>query len=176
MKTKITLRPYELSDANDVYVAVQESMSDLARWLPWCHPGYSYADAVNWIRVTQDGRATGKMYDFGIFDEAGRFVGGCGINGINATERLANLGYWVRSSRTGRGIASTAAREVARWAFVNTSLNRLEIVVAVGNVGSERAALKAGAEREGVLRQRLILDGQSRDAYMFSIVRPPSTR
>ena len=176
MKTKITLRPYELTDANDIYVAVQESMSELARWLPWCYPGYSYADAVSWIRLTQDGRATGKMYDFGIFDEAGRFAGGCGISNISATERFANLGYWVRSSRAGQGIASSAAREVARWAFVNTSLNRLEILVAVGNTPSERAALTAGAEREGLLRQRLILDGQSRDAHMFSIVRPPCAR
>lgn len=174
METKITLRPYAPSDANDVFVAVQESMTELSRWMPWCHPGYSYADALSWIRLTQEGRATGKMYDFGVFDATGRYVGGCGITSVNAVERFANLGYWVRTSRTGGGLASAAARDVARWAFANTPLNRLEIVVAVGNVRSERVALKAGAEREGVLRQRLVLDGRSRDAHMFSIVRSSS--
>jgi RimJ/RimL family protein N-acetyltransferase len=78
----------------------------------------------------------------------------------------------VRSSQTSQGIATSAAREVAAWAFAQTNLVRLEIVVAVGNVGSQRVAEKVGARREGVLRKRLFLNGRSEDALMFALFRP----
>jgi RimJ/RimL family protein N-acetyltransferase len=172
METKVTLRPYELSDAMELYAAVHESLSEVSRWLPWCHSDYSYADAVGWIQLTRDGHTTGRMYDFAIFDAAGRFAGACGINGINTLDRVANLGYWIRSSRAGQGIAPAAVRELSRWTFAHTALNRLEIVVAVGNTRSERVAIKAGAERDAVLKQRVILNGNPSDAVMFSIVRP----
>jgi RimJ/RimL family protein N-acetyltransferase len=48
---------------------------------------------------------------------------------------------------------------------------RLEIVVAVGNTRSARAAEKAGAEFEGVLRARIQLHGFTHDARMYSLIR-----
>ncbi|MFZ5891601.1 MAG: GNAT family N-acetyltransferase [Myxococcota bacterium] len=171
MQTRVTLRPYELSDASELYAAVQESVSEVSRWLPWCHSDYSLTDAVSWIRATRDGHARGTMYDFAIVDSSGRYVGACGINAINAIDRFANLGYWVRSSRTGEGIAPNAVRELVSWTFSHTALNRLEIVVAVGNTRSQRVAEKVGAQQDGVLRQRVFLQGRSCDAMMFSLVR-----
>jgi RimJ/RimL family protein N-acetyltransferase len=91
---------------------------------------------------------------------------------INRENRLANLGYWVRSSQTRRGIATRATRLLADWAFQNTELHRLEILVAVRNHPSLRVAAKAGAVWEGVLPARLRLGDEMHDAVLFSIVRP----
>jgi RimJ/RimL family protein N-acetyltransferase len=60
---------------------------------------------------------------------------------------------------------------LADWAFANTNLERLEIVVAVGNGRSERVAEKAGASREGTMRSRLYIHDRPHDAVMYSIVR-----
>ena len=49
----------------------------------------------------------------------------------------------------------------------------IEIMVAVGNIASERVAVKVGALREGLLRNRLTQGGEVRDAYMFSLVPNP---
>ena len=98
-------------------------------------------------------------------------MGGCGLNNFNALHRYANLGYWIRTSAAGRGYAGQAVRALATWAFANTALARLEIVAAVGNTRSQRAAEKAGAQREGILRARLMVHGQPSDAVMYSIVR-----
>ena len=98
-------------------------------------------------------------------------LGGCGINQINRIHRFGNLGYWVRSSQTGRGVAASAVALLARFAFQNTDLIRLEIVCAVGNHRSQRAAEKAGARREGILRDRLLLRGTPHDAVMYSMVK-----
>jgi ribosomal-protein-serine acetyltransferase len=78
----------------------------------------------------------------------------------------------VRTSATGRGVASEAVRQVADFAFRNTELVRLEIVCAVGNRRSQRVAERAGAVREGVLRDRLLLHGEAVDAIMYSLTRP----
>jgi RimJ/RimL family protein N-acetyltransferase len=73
---------------------------------------------------------------------------------------MANLGYWVRTSETGRGIASKATRLVAQFGFAELGLQRIEILAAVGNVASQRVAEKAGAVRECVARKRLLINGE----------------
>lgn len=83
---------------------------------------------------------------------------------------MANLGYWVRTSAAGRGVATGATRAVARFGFEQIGLKRIEIVAAVNNLSSQRVAEKAGAVREGVLRKRLLIRGESHDAVLFSLV------
>jgi RimJ/RimL family protein N-acetyltransferase len=167
----IVLRPFTLADVPAIYAAVEESRGELAPWMPWCTPSYGEAGVTAFVENTALDRQVGRAYEFGIFDEDGRFVGICGINCLNLENRLANLGYWVRTSRTRRGFATSAVREVARWSFENTALNRLEIVVAVENLASRRVAERSGALLEGTLRKRLVLDGRAHDAAVYSFVR-----
>jgi RimJ/RimL family protein N-acetyltransferase len=83
---------------------------------------------------------------------------------------MANLGYWVRTSRTGEGIATKAAKSALRYGFEKLGLHRIEIVVADDNKPSLRIAEKLGAVREGLLRNRLLIQGTSYDAYMHSLI------
>jgi ribosomal-protein-serine acetyltransferase len=170
MTDPVLIRPYEDGDAQELVLAVRESIAELSPWMPWCTPEYSLEDAVGWIEATKVGHAEGSMYQFAIV-AAGRFAGGCGIGHINHANQFANLGYWVRTSMTGRGIAPAAVPKLASWTFDNTRLNRLEVVAAVDNLRSQRVAEKAGAEREGTLRQRVLVQGLPRDAVMYAIVR-----
>jgi RimJ/RimL family protein N-acetyltransferase len=172
----IGLRAYLPTDAQGLYEAARESVAEMHRWLPWCHPEYTLADAVKWASSRGELADVGQEYTFVIVDAEGRFLGGCGLNQVNPVHRFANLGYWVRTSATGRGVASEAVRQLAQLAFQNTDLIRLEIVCAVGNERSQRVAERAGAQREGILRQRLLLHGSPVDAVMYSLVRPPSGR
>jgi RimJ/RimL family protein N-acetyltransferase len=146
-------------------------VAEVFPWLPWCHPDYSLAEAVEWIGSRAPLASQGLEYSFAIVAPQGRFLGGCGINQINPIHRFGNLGYWVRSSETGRGVAAEAIRQLAEFAFAGTGLERLEIVCAVGNERSQRAAERAGAQREGVLRSRLLLRGTPVAAVMYSLVR-----
>ena len=171
MTSSARIRPYAPEDAHVLWEAARESAGEVHRWLPWCHPEYSVADAQEWIRSRAPLVAEGREYAFAIVGTEGRFLGGCGLNQINRIHGFANLGYWVRTSATRHGVATEAVRQVADFAFGNTDLVRLEIVCAVGNDASQRVAERAGAVREGVLRSRLLLHGQSVDAVMYSLVR-----
>jgi ribosomal-protein-serine acetyltransferase len=165
-----SIRAYEPEDAQALWEAVHESVAEVGQWLPWCHPQYSMAEADEWIRSRAPLAAEGREYTFAIVGTDGRFLGGCGLNQINRIHKFGNLGYWVRTSATRRGVATEAVRQLADFAFANTDLVRLEIVCAVGNDANQRVAERAGAAREGVLRHRLLLHGRSVDAVMYSLV------
>ena len=166
-----SLRTYRPGDAQALWEAARESVAEVGPWLPWCHAEYSLAEALEWIGSRAKLAVEGQEYTFAIVGADGRFLGGCGINQINRIHRLGNLGYWVRTSATGHGVATEAVRQAAEFALRETDLVRLEILCAVGNARSQRVAERAGAVREGVLRQRLLLRGQPLDAVVYSIVR-----
>jgi len=169
--TEVQIRPYVAEDAALLYAAARESHADVFPWLEWCHAEYKLEEAKAWTEARPRLFAEGVCYDFVIVDSAGAFLGACGLNQVNRVHRFANLGYWVRASAAGRGVAPAAIRRLARFAFTETDLVRLEIVCAMGNTRSQRAAEKAGASREGVLRARLLVHGRPHDAVMYSIVR-----
>jgi ribosomal-protein-serine acetyltransferase len=166
------IRPYEPTDAEALWQAARESVAEVFPWLPWCHAEYSLAEAVDWATSRARLAMEGLEFAFAIIGPDGRFLGGCGVNQINRIHRFGNLGYWVRTSATGRGVASESVRQMADFAFRNTDLMRLEIVCAVENARSQRVAERVGAAREGVLRSRLQLHGRAVDAVMYSLIRP----
>lgn len=137
----------------------------------WCRPDYAVADAEAWIQGTIAGRVAQTSYEFAIVDPVGMLAGVCGLTRVNNVDRLANLGYWVRTSKAGQGIAPRAVLALAEWAFAHTALNRLEIVVAEGNARSHQVARKVGAEREALLRERMMVGGQPTDAVMYALTR-----
>ena len=155
-----------------MHAAAVESVADVHPRMAWCHEGYSLDEARAWIASTQESLRKGTAYEHAIVDETGRFLGGCGVNFINPLNRMANLGYWVRSSAAGRGVAVAAARQAADFAFRELKLVRLEIVCAVGNTRSQRVAEKLGATREAVLKNRVMLPTGPSDAVMHCLLPP----
>lgn len=176
MLTSVVLRQLDLADVADVFRAVRESRTELSRWMPWCTPDYDQATAAEYVKKTQLDRKAGRSFEFGVFGADGEYLGNCGLNWVNTQDKCANLGYWIRTPRTRRGFATSAVIELARWGFRNTDLNRFEIVASVENVASQRVAERAGAQREGVARQRIMIGGRVHDAAVFSIVRTAASR
>jgi RimJ/RimL family protein N-acetyltransferase len=172
----VRIRPVELSDADGLCDALLESKAEMIRWF-W-HP-----DAVDHATPTPDAqreriaaqiraREARSAFSFSIVDvRDGTILGGCTINVIAWEPGFANVGYWVRTSRNGQGIAPTAVRLLARFGFEELGLHRLELVIDVDNERSIRVAEKAGAVLEGVARNRVTgHSGALRPARMYSLV------
>ena len=101
---KILLRPAEMKDAKKMFGAVRESMNEIGAWTPW---NYSLGESKNWIKTCKKGRKNGTIYDFVITDARdGTILGDCGLNDIRKSDKTANLGYWVRTSRTKQGVCT----------------------------------------------------------------------
>lgn len=167
----LRLRPWRTHDAVALVDAVQSSIQSLGRWLPWPRADYGLAEAAAWIEQCQDGWQQGGHFAFAAFDQGtGALLGAAGLNQLNPKHRSGNLGYWVRQSRQGQGIASRTALEVARFGFSTLALVRIEIVTPPHHHASRRTAEKIGARFEAVARQRLWIDGQAEDAAVYGLI------
>ena len=168
----IRIRPYRLDDAQKIWQAVRESLTELEPWMPWAHPAYSIDESRSWLATQVPAFQQRTTFEFAITTDEGAYLGGCGLNQIDALNRRANLGYWVRSSAARKGVATEATRLTRDWGFAHTDLERLEVLVAVGNIASRRVAEKSGAVYEGTLRSRLVVHGVRHDAAMYAFIRP----
>ena len=165
----ILLRPPKTDDSRAVYEAVRESLAELNPWMDWATDAYDEASTQRWMEFVQLAWSHSSAFHFAIIDAAnGQYIGGCGVDGINEKNRFCNLGYWVRTSRTRQGIASRATRLAAKFAFQTLGLIRAEVVIAAGNIASQRAAQKAGAHYEGILKNRMVVRTNVYDAVMYS--------
>ncbi|HXC98185.1 MAG TPA: GNAT family protein [Verrucomicrobiae bacterium] len=165
------IRRFRPEDAPLLHEATRESMENLCRWMVWCHPGYTLEECAAFVSTCDTKWERGESFSFVIYDlRDGTFLGSAGLSQINRTHRVANLGYWVRSSQAGRGIATSAVRLAARFGLQELGFNRLDIIVPLGNRSSQRVAEKVGAKQEGILRNRLVLQGKPLDAVLYSLV------
>jgi RimJ/RimL family protein N-acetyltransferase len=167
----VQLRPLEVSDAEDVYQACQDP--DTARWTTVPQP-YRRADARGFIAETRRAWREGRDPTFAVIERAsGRFSGAIGLRG--EADGRWEVGYWTSPAARHKGLATAALRLISEWAFRELGARRIGLLVYVGNDASERAALKAGYQREGVLRRFAEQRGELRDVIVHSLL-PEDTR
>lgn len=167
---RIAIRRFVPTDLGPFYAAIDESRAALGAWMAWMHDAYTIADTREWLEKRDAEWEARRDFAMLVVDpRSGEALGAVALNQINHEQRLANLGYWTRTSRERQGIASAAARLCARFGF-ELGFGRAEIVAIRGNVASCRAAEKAGAQFEGYLRNRLYLRGEWHESAMYSLV------
>jgi RimJ/RimL family protein N-acetyltransferase len=165
------LRPFHIEDTTPLFDAICESIRPLCAWMTWCRPDYDIEQCRTFILQSQRAWQKGEQYNFAISSvQDGTLLGSVGINQINRAHNVANLGYWIRTFKTGQGFAASGIQLAARFGLRDLGLSRLEIIVPLGNVASQKTALRAGAREEGTLRKKILLSGTPHDAIIYSLV------
>jgi ribosomal-protein-serine acetyltransferase len=141
----VQLRRWSPNYAEPMLKAVAESIRELAQWMPW-------AQGVPNIAGLQEVLSQGVLdfdadrnWEYAIFDAESEEV--IGAVGLHRTEDLDTfeIGYWVRSSWTRRGVATLAARTVVSTASTYLeSANKIVIRTDQANVVSASVARKLG--------------------------------
>lgn len=166
---EISIRRFGHGDAPELFLTVRRSLASLSYWLPWCTEDYSIVDATTWIEHCESAWASGLEYQFGIFDRAGVIVGATGLTGLDATNRSANLGYWVGTEHRGNGFARRAAKLISKFAFYHLKIERLNIVILPHNFASRRVAESLGASLASVQPDRILFQGKLTPAVVYSL-------
>ncbi|MEV4345133.1 GNAT family N-acetyltransferase [Actinoplanes sp. NPDC049596] len=83
--------------------------------------------------------------------ETDELLGGVGFDKVVPSRGQAEIGYWVGPWARGRGVATAAVRTLSAHALRH-GLQRLELLTHWDNPASQRVALAAGFQREGVRR------------------------
>src|SRR5690242_8178779 len=99
----VAIRRFEISDALLLYEAVRESLPELTGRMAWCTMNYSQADALRFLENEPASWANGTRHDLAIFNpHDGSFLGSIGFSKLQRPHQVANIGYWVRTSRANR--------------------------------------------------------------------------
>ena len=167
----VVIRKYQEVDIEERYNAIRDSLNDLSKWFAWCHPAYMPEENRAWFVDYEQRWKNGNEFSFKISEGTSRTqLGECRINHINRLHKFANISYWVRSGYEGRGIATSAVLQTARFGFTELGVHRLEIFMSLRNAASRKVAEKVGATMEGTLRNRIDLRGRVEDAVLYSLI------
>jgi len=152
--------------------AIIESKATLMRWMPWCHADYGAADVERWFAASEQMWSSKTAFPMLIRSkESGGLLGGVGLHDVLLYgKREAEVGYWVRAGARSRGVASTAVRAMAAFAFNELNLVRVSIRIRLDNASSRRAAERAGASFEGVARHGIVHGDTRLDAAQYSLL------
>ncbi len=166
----MSLRQFDEADAPALVDAVAQP--EVAR-LPGTAPFSDEREARAWIeRAAADWRGNGP-WRFAVADaRSGELLGYIGVRLVDSN---GQIGYWVRRAARGRGVATSALRMLSRWALTSAGFERLQLVTETHNVASQRVAVKAGFQREGLLRSFVKVDGDRVDGVMFGLLRDDVT-
>jgi ribosomal-protein-serine acetyltransferase len=170
LSSGIELRILTASDADALYALVKRNIAWLAPWMSWAHPGISRADVLANIDRMAKGLQAGTDFHFGIFD-GGAQVGSIGLHVQDADDRIARIGYWLDERATGRGLVTSAVRELVAFAFDSLGIHRIEIRCAPENLKSRAIPERLGFTNEGTQRDVLrMADGRFQSLIMYSLL------
>lgn len=97
-------------------------------------------------------------------------VGTCTLTSFSLEHRRAEVGFAFGRRQWGRGYAGEAVRAMIDHAFGSLDLRRLEADVDPRNHRCIQLLDRLGFQREGLQRQRYLLNGEVQDAVMYGLL------
>jgi RimJ/RimL family protein N-acetyltransferase len=151
--------------------AVDSSLPELQKWMDWAPREPQPLDV--WRERMALRRADfldGRDFFYLILDPSEQLVlGSTGLHpriGPNAME----IGYWVRTDQTGKGVATQAARALTSVAFEEAAVHRLEIRCDPNNKASAAIPRRLGYRMREILQgDALTPAGEPRDTMVWEL-------
>lgn len=120
-------------------------------------------------RARERERQLGSGYGFGIFVDR-RLCGEINLNNVQRGPfQNAYVGYWIDKGCAGNGYVPEALVVLARFAFEDLRLHRLQVAIIPRNTASRRVVEKLGLRCEGTAERYLEINGVWEDHLRFAI-------
>lgn len=170
---RLILRPPTLGDEKPINEAINRSLPELQRWMPWANdpsmqPTVRYVNEgiASWNSDTQED------FPMVIFHkESQQIIGASGFNDRSRPEiPMFEIGYWLETSFTGQGLATEMVQGLTHYAFESFNAARVQIITQVGNEASRRVAEKSGFFLEATLKNYCLdcISGKPSDDLVFA--------
>ncbi len=166
---KCTIRPWRLEDAADLAQLLNNKniLNNLRDGLPY---PYTKKDAEDFISSMRSADPT-KTFAFAITADD-KVAGSIGVFRCdNIHSRTAEMGYYIGEPYWGRGLGTSAVKQVCNYIFEHTDIIRIFAEPFDYNAASCRVLEKAGFHLEGILRKNAVKNGRVLDMKMYSLVK-----
>ncbi|MFO0659401.1 MAG: GNAT family protein [Polyangiaceae bacterium] len=167
---RTVIRCWQPQDAPLALAAIEQSLPELRPWMGWVGERPldvdREAETLLGMRVRFD---LGEDHIFGVFSpDESEVIGGTGLH-ARVGPRALEIGYWIRSDCTGRGLAAEVASALTRVAFERAVVDRVEIRCEPTNTRSAAVPRKLGFTHEATLRRRFQVREELRDVMVWSM-------
>lgn len=112
----LTLRRWQLSDADELYNMIIASYSELKPWMLWITEEHTLNHTLRYLQFTIAQWEQGNIFDYAIIVD-NRICGAIGVKSPLQGDIGVGVGYWLATSVTGRGLATRAVTLLKETSF-----------------------------------------------------------
>ena len=169
---RLILRPPQLGDEKPLNKAINNSLNELQRWMPWATDP-SMPPTIEFVTNGISSWASEQARDFPmviVHKESNQIMGASGFNDRSKPEiPMFEIGYWLETSWTKQGYATEMVDALTNFAFKSFNAARVQIITQVGNDASRRVAEKCGFILEATLKNYCLdcHSGEPADDWVF---------
>ena len=140
----VVVRTYTADDMPQLVEVVNRDLDHLRPWMPWAQEPTTVEGQTAWWRGTLEPGDDGP-YDlpYGIFDADGRVIGGTGFH-LRGGPGVVEIGYWLASDVTGRGLMTRVVSALVDAARQVDGVRQVEIKCDVANERSAAVPRRLG--------------------------------
>jgi RimJ/RimL family protein N-acetyltransferase len=170
---RLTIRCPRPGDGARVRQAALESQEELRQWMPWAKTIDTTESFEALMREAQSKWIKREDLWLLLFLKGtDELVGGSGLHNLDWDVPKFEIGYWLRTTMTGKGYITEAVNAITSFAFDSLKAERVEIWMNDRNTKSWRVAERCGFHLDGIFRKdSRDVDGNLRDSRMYSKVR-----
>lgn len=168
---RVELLPVEVTDASDIWDAVNTSRAWLQLWLPWVPYQQEPDSAVRFAQASVADWDQGRALRFMVRSRAdGHMAGVVGLEACVPMHRSCELGYWLKKEAAGQGLMTESARLCVNFGFQQMKAHRIRVAAATDNHPSLRVIARLGFHFEGHARHAEWCDGRWLDHAVFALL------
>lgn len=134
------------ADAEALHEAVKATFAELHPWMPWATDPVRIEDQRAWIERAETGWAAQEAFKWLIVESPDGPEKLIGV--ISLMDRVGpgalEIGYWLRTGATGRGVITRAGTWLTDTALALPGIERVEIHCDAANVRSGAVAQRLG--------------------------------
>ena len=166
---RLILRRYTPEDDEQLHTFYSDKVSN--RYLTW-DVHQTMDETTEFLESALEMYESDEAGEWGVeLKETRELIGACGFAWCDLQHSCAQIGFMLSSRYWGRGLMTEAVRAVIGFGLERMGLNRIEGFHVIGNEAAGRVMEKAGMQPEGVLREKILLDGRFCDLKMYSILK-----
>jgi RimJ/RimL family protein N-acetyltransferase len=153
----VVLRRIGPGYVDQLVTAVNASRTELAPWMPWAQTPATVDSITAFVEQAVSGWVAHDQFAYGVFEDdgvggpdggregggGGDLIGSCGLHN-RVGPGVLEIGYWVRTDRTGRGVATALAGALADAARALPGVDEVQIHCDERNVRSAAVPRRLG--------------------------------
>ena len=129
-------------------------------------------EVVDYLHSVETGFRDGTLFQWGLArNEDDLVIGTCTLCRIDIMNRRAELGYALGFPFWGNGFMGEALGVLLSHAFNGLRIHRMEADVDPRNAASIKTLERLGFQREGLLRERWLVGGETQDSLLYGLLR-----